>query len=134
MSKAKVTTLFVGGFVTMVGGVIIALATALPAVVGGGVFAIGGPDIVTVNGAAFAGTLAWLSVAWLVIAAGTLAALASWVAALVNTAQLEDRTWFFALLVLGLCSFGWLAMIAYVIAGPDGTRQHDARSVAAAAL
>ena len=41
--------------------------------------------------------------------------------ALLNTAQLEDKTWFIVLLVLGLLSFGLVAMIAYVIGGPDGT-------------
>jgi len=44
----------------------------------------------------------------------------SWIGALLNTIQLEDKTWFVLLLVLGLFSFGFVAMIAYVIAGPDG--------------
>ena len=41
--------------------------------------------------------------------------------------QLEDKTWFVLLLVLGLFSFGFVAMIAYVVAGPDGTAQSVAR-------
>jgi hypothetical protein len=41
---------------------------------------------------------------------------------LLNTAELTDKTWFIILLVLGLFSFGLVAMIAYVIAGPDGHR------------
>lgn len=134
MSKAKVTALFVGGSVTVVAGAVLALATALPVIVQGGVFTIGGPQLVAVNTAAFAGTLAWLSVAWLVVAIGALAALASWVAALLNTAQLEDHTWFVALLVLGLFSLGWIAMIAYVVAGPDSTRRGDAPTGASALL
>jgi hypothetical protein len=44
----------------------------------------------------------------------------AWIGALLNTAQLDDKTWFVVLLLLGLFSFGLLAMIAYVIAGPDG--------------
>ena len=37
-----------------------------------------------------------------------------------------------ALLVLGLFSFGWVAMAAYVIAGPDSTRPAEAaRGIAA---
>lgn len=126
MSKAKVTALFIGGLVTAVAGVVLALVTALPVLAQGGVFTIGGPQLVTVNAAGFAGTVAWLSVASLVVAIGALAALASWVAALLNTVQLEDKTWFAALLVLGLFSLGWIAMIAYVAAGPDSTRQRDA--------
>ena len=41
----------------------------------------------------------------------------------INTAELEDKTWFVVLLVLGLFSFGFVAMLAYVIAGPDGVRR-----------
>jgi hypothetical protein len=40
------------------------------------------------------------------------------VGALLSTAQLDDKTWFIVLLVLGLLSSGLVAMIAYVIAGP----------------
>ena len=57
------------------------------------------------------------------ITGGAIAGLVSWIGALLNTAQLEDKTWFVLLLVLGLFSFGVLAMIAYVLAGPDGTRE-----------
>jgi hypothetical protein len=38
---------------------------------------------------------------------------------LLNTSRLEDKAWFAALLVLGLISLGWVAMIAYVLRGPD---------------
>jgi len=82
-------------------------------------------------------------VAWTIIGLGLVAALAmiagfigglvSWIGALLNTSQLEDKTWFIVLLVLGLLSFGLVAMIAYVIAGPDGTRQTDARALHAPA-
>jgi hypothetical protein len=75
-----------------------------------------------VDGDGIVGTLVWLIVASLAVAAGTLAAIASWIGALLNTVQLEDKTWFVVLLVLGLFSFGWVAMAAYVFAGPDATR------------
>jgi hypothetical protein len=52
---------------------------------------------------------------------GSIAGLVAWIGALINTAQLDDKAWFVVLLVLGLLSFGFVAMIAYVIAGPDGT-------------
>ncbi|HKY50753.1 MAG TPA: hypothetical protein VJP45_05805 [Candidatus Limnocylindria bacterium] len=45
------------------------------------------------------------------------------IGALLNTAELEDKTWFLVHLVLGLFSFGMVAMIAYVIAGRDGTQR-----------
>ena len=41
--------------------------------------------------------------------------------------------WFVLLLVLGLFSFGLVAMIAYVIAGPDGTRRAVPSAIHAAA-
>jgi hypothetical protein len=57
--------------------------------------------------------------------AGSIGAVVAWVGALLNTAQLDDKTWFVVLLVLGLFSFGWLATAAYVIAGPDSS-EHGA--------
>lgn len=122
MSKSTVTRLFVGAVLVVVVGLLVAFAAIVAALVGG-VVTIGGPAVVTVNGGAFAGTLVWLIVASLAIALGALAAIASWIGALLNTVQLEDKTWFVALLVLGLLSLGWVAMAAYVFAGPDATRQ-----------
>jgi hypothetical protein len=39
-----------------------------------------------------------------------------------NTSKLDDKTWFIVLLVLGLASFGFIAMLVYLFIGPDGTR------------
>jgi len=69
-----------------------------------------------------AGLIAASIVAVLAIVGGAIAGLVSWIGALVNTAALEDKAWFILLLVLGLLSFGFIAMIAYVIGGPDSTR------------
>jgi hypothetical protein len=120
MSKGTITRLFVGAILAVAVGLVVALATVVAALAGG-VVTIGGPNVVTVDGGAFAGTLAWLVIASIVIACGAIAALASWIGALSNTVRLDDKTWFVLLLVLGLFSFGWVAMVAYVIAGPDGT-------------
>ena len=57
-----------------------------------------------------------------------MAAIAAWVGALLNTSSLEDKTWFATLLVLGLVSLGWVAVIAYVLTGPDGTTRNAAPS------
>jgi len=51
----------------------------------------------------------------------------AWIGALINTVAIDDKTWFVLLLVLGLLSFGLIAMIAYVIAGPDSTRPQPQR-------
>ena len=47
--------------------------------------------------------------------------LASWIGALLNTWQLESRAWFVGLLLLGIFNLGFFAMVAYLLAGPDGT-------------
>jgi hypothetical protein len=126
MSKATVTRLFLGAIVALIVGFVLALATVVAAIAGG-VVVLGGPNVVTVDGEVFAESLPWLLIAALVFAGGTLAAVASWIGALLNTWQLDDKTWFVALLVLGLFSMGWLAMAAYVFAGPDSTSPRDAR-------
>jgi hypothetical protein len=84
---------------------------------------VGGADVVTVDGEAVAGVLVWFVIASLVGAGGAVTAGVAWIGALLNTVRLDDKMWFGLLLVLGLCSFGWLAMAAYVVAGPDGTAQ-----------
>lgn len=119
MSKSVITRLFVGAFIAVIVGTIVAIAAVLSAVAAGTITV--GTDTVQVSGGPLTGTLVWLVVAGLAIAAGTVAALASWIGALLNTSQLDDKTWFVLLLVLGIFSFGWIAMIAYVLAGPDGT-------------
>ena len=129
MSKALVTKLFLGAVLAVVIGIIVVLGAFVAALAGGAV-SIGGPSVVTVNGAALAGTIVWFIVGGVLIAAGELAAIGSWIGALVNTSRLDDKTWFLALLVLGVFSLGWIAMVAYVFAGPDGTRAP--RQVAAA--
>ena len=122
MSKTTITRLFIAAHVAMVVGVVLAFATVIAALAAG-VVAIGGPDVVTIDGDAFVGALGWLLLAGLIAAAGAVAAVVSWIGALFNTSQLEDKSWFLILLIVGLFSFGLVAMIAYVIAGPDGTRQ-----------
>jgi len=51
---------------------------------------------------------------------GLIAGLVAWIGALLNTWQLESKTWFVVLLLLGIFNFGFFAMIAYLVAGPDG--------------
>jgi hypothetical protein len=124
MSKATVTRLFLGAIVALIVGCVLALATVLAAIAGG-VVALGGPSVVAVDGEIVTGSLPWLLIAAVVLACGTLAAVASWIGALLNTWQLADKTWFVVLLVLGLFSLGWVAMAVYVYAGPDATSPRD---------
>jgi hypothetical protein len=120
MSKVLITRLFIAALVALVGGFVLVLIGLLAAL-SGAIITIGGPEVVTINGGSFAWALAILIIGSLAITVGGILGIVSWIGALFNTAQLEDKTWFAVLLVLGLFSFGWIAMIAYIFAGPDGT-------------
>jgi hypothetical protein len=122
MSKTTVTRLFVGAIVAVVTGGALAFATVIAALVGG-VVSIGGPTAVSVNGDALARAIPWLVIAGLAATGGAIAAIASWIGALLNTFRLDDKTWFVTLLVLGVLSLGWVAIVAYIVAGPDGKEQ-----------
>jgi len=130
MSKPTVVKLFVGSAVAFVAGVLLALGAVWFAYANGA-FVLSGPDVTGIQPTAFAwSTVALLVVAMLVIIGGLVGGLVSWIGALLNTAQVDDKTWFIVLLVLGLMSFGIVAMIAYVIGGPDGTQSKASRIAA----
>jgi hypothetical protein len=66
--------------------------------------------------------------------AGAVTQFATWIGAVVNTYQLVDKIWFYVLLAggaLGLVSgvIPFAAMIAFLIAGPDGIAASPSRSV-----
>lgn len=133
MSKATVTRIFLSSLVAVIAGAVLAFAAVWIAFVNGA-FVMSGPDVVGVTSTPFAWTIVGLGVvAALAMIAGFIGGLVSWIGALLNTAQLEDKTWFIVLLVLGLLSFGLIAMIAYVIAGPDGEKQTAVRALHAPA-
>ena len=128
MSKATVTKVFVGSVVAVIAGAVLAFAAVWIAYASGA-FVMSGPDVIGVQSTPYAWTIVGLGiVAALAMIAGFIGGLVSWIGALLNTAQLDDKTWFIVLLVLGLLSFGLVAMIAYVIAGPDGEKQMAARA------
>jgi hypothetical protein len=120
MSKPAITRLFKVAITFVVAGTVSGTAVVIWALANGAI-GIGGPQFVTVNAGPVAGALVGLIIASLLTGIGTVAAVVSWAGALLNTARLEDKAWFSALLVLGLISLGWLAMIAYVLRGPDST-------------
>ena len=130
MSKPTVVKLFVGSAVAFVAGVLLALGAVWFAYANGA-FVMSGPDVTGIQPTAFAwSTVGLLVLATLAIIGGLIGGLVSWIGALLNTAQVDDKTWFIVLLVLGLLSFGIVAMIAYVIGGPDGTQSKESRIAA----
>jgi H+/Cl- antiporter ClcA len=119
--------------VAVIAGAVLAFAAVWIAYANGA-FVMSGPDVIGVQSTPSAWTIVGLGiVAALAMIAGFIGGLVSWIGALLNTSQLEDKTWFIVLLVLGLLSFGLVAMIAYVIAAPDGAKQTAARVVHAPA-
>jgi hypothetical protein len=58
-------------------------------------------------------------IATALVAGGVLGQLFAWIAAVINTAKLEEKTWVLGLVVLGLLSFGFAALVAYMIGAPD---------------
>jgi hypothetical protein len=122
MSKPVITRLFVGGLVAFVAGLVVTIFAGLAAFAGTDV-TFNGSEVTRVRiDAATWWSIGIATIGVLAMAGGAIAGLVAWIGALINTAQLPDKLWFILLLVLGLFSFGLIAMVAYVLAGPDGTR------------
>ena len=134
MGKRAITRLFLGSLAGIVAGL------ALLAVGGGLAYAndlllMRGPDVVGLRITPWAWVLLGLAAMGVVVAvAAAIGVLASWVAALVGTAQLENKAWFLLLLITGLVSVGLLGMVIYLAAGPDDqpTRRTSQRMLAGA--
>ena len=121
MSKATVIRLFIGSGIAIIAGAILGIGAVWLAIAND-VFEMAGPNIVGIHGSPLAWSLLGLGIlAGLATAGGLLAGLVSWIGALLNTWRLESKTWCAVLLLLGIFNLGFFAMIAYVIAGPDGT-------------
>jgi hypothetical protein len=132
MSKRTVTRLFIGGGLAVIAGAILAIV-AVSIANANNTFVMNGPDIVGLRGS----PLAWLMLALgvgagLAILGGLIAGLVAWIGALLNTWQLESRTWFAVLLLLGIFNFGFFAMVAFLVVGPDDAPGAAVRSPEAA--
>ena len=126
MSKKSVTRLFVAAIAVFGAGLVLGVA-ALWVSLASDAIDLGGSYVIDVNGGSGAWTaLGLVALGSLAMVGATVAAVVSWLGALLNTWELEDKVWFGSLLALGLLGFGVVAMIAYVVAGPDGTEQRPA--------
>ena len=127
MFKSTVTRLFIGGLIAVAAGAVLIIATVSLAFANG-VFVMDGTRVVDIQetGLAF-GLLGFTIIGALAVVGGAITGLVSWIGALLNTWQVESKAWFVGLLLLGIFNFGFFAMIAYVIAGPDGKQVAAAR-------
>lgn len=130
MPKSTVVRFFIGSAFAVLAGLLLALVAVWVAYANDA-FVMSGPDVTGIEPTPFAWTMVGLfGLALVAVIGGFIGGLVAWIGALLNTAQLDDKTWFIVLLVLGLFSFGIVAMIAYVIGGPDGTQSKEARTAA----
>jgi hypothetical protein len=133
MSKRTVTRLFAGSLIAFAAGAVVAIAAVWLAIANN-VFVMAGADVVGVEGGGLAWSLLGLAiVASVAIVAAFVAGLVAWIGALLNTWQLESKTWFAVLLLTGIFNFGFIAMIVYVLAGPDSRPAATSNGLRAAA-
>jgi hypothetical protein len=132
MTKSTVNKLFAGSLIAIAGGTVLSLVAAIVAYTNSALI-MNGPDVVGVEPTAFAWSMVGVAiVGGLVMVTGAIGQFVAWIGAVLNTSRLEDKTWFIVLLVLGLLSFGFVAMLVYVLAGPDGTVAQPAMQTRAA--
>lgn len=121
MTKTTVTRLFIGSGISFVAGAVV-VAAAIWIAMANDLLVMAGPDVVAVH----AGALAWSLLAigligGVAIAGAMIGGFASWLGALLDTWRIDSKAWFAVLLLLGVFNVGFFAMIAYLVAGPDGS-------------
>jgi hypothetical protein len=128
-----VTRLFIGAGLAMIAGAVLAFV-ALGIAIASNAFVMNGSDIVGIRGTALAWSSLAIGIAGVIaFIGGMIAGLVSWIGALLNTWQLDSKAWFIGLLLLGIFNLGFFAMVAYLIAGPDGKATTTPRTAPAPA-
>ena len=118
MHKIMIRKLFVGSLIAAAGGLVL-LAVAGGLAIANSSVVKNGPDVTAIHATPLGWVMIGLAgIAILVLVAAAITQFVAWVGAVINTALLQDKTWFIVLLVTGLLSFGFIAMIVYLIAGP----------------
>lgn len=135
MTKSVITRLWIGGLAAFAAGIVVGLVGVFLLLAYGGTFTqVAGTNnynfVPNMNG------FFWVTVGLIVVGGvigliGGIVQFAAWIGGLVNSYGLQDKTWFLVLLLGGLLSFffapiGFAAMIAYVIAAPDGALYRQA--------
>ena len=121
MGRSLLVKLFFGSLIGFVAGAVVLIVAAAVAI-GTDVFVMNGPDVVGIN----SGPVTWtviglMALASLIVVLAAMAQVVAWIGAVLDTATRLDKTWFVALLVLGLLGFGFVATLLYVVAVRDET-------------
>jgi len=137
VTKSLITKVWIGGLAVFAAGIVVALVGVFLMLGYGGTFTqVAGTNnydfVPNVNG------FFWVTVGLIVAGGvigliGSIVQFAAWIGGLVNSYVLPGKGWFLVLLLGGLLSFffapiGFGAMIAYVIAAPDGTLYRQAQA------
>jgi hypothetical protein len=128
MTKSLVVKLFWGSLIGLVAGLIL-MGITFALAINNDIFIMSGPDVTGIK----SGVLPWILVgpcalAMLLLLSAAVVHFVAWIGAVLNTAQLPDKTWFVVLLVVGLLGLVFIATVAYVIAGPDGVKAKEEAS------
>ena len=129
MTKSMITKVWIGGLAVFAAGIVLAMVGVFLMLGYGGTFTqIAGTnnyDFVPNMNGFFWVTVGLIVAGGVVGLVGSIVQFVAYVGGLVNSFALPSKTWFWVLLLGGLLSFafapmGFAAMIAYVIAAPDG--------------
>jgi len=136
MKKSTITKTWLAGVIAIALGFVTAgIATGLMLAYGGTFTAAPsgeGYDYVPTQDAFFWTMVGIIVTGGVVVIGGTIVQFAAWIGALVNSYQLQDKTWFLLNLILGLLGFGLVVMIVYLIAAPDGYEEKQRQAPAPA--
>jgi hypothetical protein len=125
MTKSLVVKLFWGSLIALAAGLVLMGISAVLAI-SNDIFVMSGPDVTGIKSGALAWTLLGLmGLAILILLLSAVTHFVAWIGAVLNTANLPDKTWFVVLLIVGLLGFVFIATVAYVIAGPDGVKAKE---------
>jgi hypothetical protein len=140
MTKSTITRTWIAGLVVLAGGLlVVGLSVGLMVAYGGTFTAASrenGYDFVPRFDNFFWATVGFMVLGFTGVVAGGIVQLAAWIGALINTNQIPQKTWFAVLLVGGILGIvfapiGFAAMVAYVVAGPDGMTVQQRAAAAA---
>ena len=129
MTKSTVTRTWVAGLAVFAAGIAASIVGVFLMLAYGGVFTqVGGTsnyDFTPNMNGFFWTAIAIIVVGGLVTVVGSIVQLAAWIGGLFNSNLLPSKSWFAILLAGGVLSFvfapiGFAAMLAYVVAAPDG--------------
>ena len=129
MTKSTVTRTWIGGLVVFAAGIAASIVGVFLMLAYGGVFTqVAGTnnyDFTPNMNGFFWSAVGIIVVGGLISLVGGIVQLAAWIGGLFNSYLLPSKSWFGILLAGGVLSFvfapiGFAAMLAYVLAAPDG--------------